>query len=77
MNEEPVEKLELRAIEERQRLHDRATELKTKLEVSRENLRENLSLEKQSREHFGPAAVMVSVAGLLAGYGITGIFTSR
>jgi hypothetical protein len=77
MNGEPVDKLEMRAMEERQRLHDRATELKSKLEGTRENLRENLSVEKQSREHFGPAAVMVSVVGLLAGYAVTGMFTGR
>jgi hypothetical protein len=77
MSGEPVDKLELRAMQERQRLHDRATEFKTKLEVTRENLRGNLSLEKQSREHFGSAALIVSVAGLLAGYALTGIFTSR
>jgi hypothetical protein len=77
MSEEPVDKLEMRAREERQRLHARATELKSKIEGTRESLRENLSVEKQSREHFGPAAVIVSVAGLLAGYAVTGMFTGR
>lgn len=77
MSEPPVEQLELRAREERQQLHQRATELKTKFEVTRENMRENLSLTNQSREHFGAAALAVSVAGLLAGYTITGIFTGR
>lgn len=77
MTEERVDKLELRALEERQRLHERATELKSKLETTRENLRENLSLTNQSREHFGTAALMVSVVGLLAGYAVSGMFTSR
>lgn len=69
----PVENLELRAMEQRTQLHERATELKSKLEVTRENL----SLTNQSRQHFAPAAVVASAVGLIAGYALTGIFTSR
>ena len=73
MTSEPVDNLESRATEQRQHLHERATELKAKLEVTRENL----SLTNQSRQHFGPAALIVSAVGLLAGYALTGMFTSR
>ena len=73
MTVEPVENLELRAMEQRKHLHERATELKSKIDVTRENL----SITKQSREHFAPAALIVSAVGLLAGYALTGIFTSR
>lgn len=69
----PIENLELRALEQRQQLHQRATELKSKID----DTRENLSLTNQSREHFAPAAVAASLLGLVAGYAFTGMFTSR
>jgi hypothetical protein len=69
----PVENLELRATEQRHHLHERATELKSKIDETREHL----SITKQSRENFGPAALIVSAVGLLAGYTLTGMFTSR
>ena len=62
-----------RALEERHHLHDRATELKSKIVATRESL----SVESQTREHFGPAALIVAALGLLSGYVCGGAFTTR
>ena len=69
----PIDNLELRALEERAQLHQRAEEFKTKLSETRENL----SVANQSRQHFGAAAAIVSVIGLLSGYLVGGFFTER
>lgn len=73
MSTTPMDSLELRAVEQRQQLHARASELKWKVEETRENL----SPAKQSREHFTKAAAIASVVGLLAGYAFTGMFTAK
>jgi hypothetical protein len=77
MSTMPMDNLEMRALEERHHLHQRATELKTKITTTRENLRDNLSVTRQSREHFVPAALIATAAGLLSGYLFTGMFTER
>jgi hypothetical protein len=69
MSDESVEKLELRALEERNRLHETAGELKEKMAETRENL----SLSRQAREHFLSASVGVSVLGFLLGYRVAGM----
>ncbi|UWZ86884.1 hypothetical protein [Occallatibacter riparius] len=68
-----IENLELRALEERHLLHERANELKTKLAATRETL----DVEKQARKHFGPAALIVAGVGLVSGFAFAGIFTER
>jgi hypothetical protein len=73
MTEEPVDKLELRALEERNRLHETAGELKEKMVETRKRL----NVSRQVREHFLGAAVAVCVLGLLLGYTIAGVFTDR
>ena len=73
MSAMPIDNLELRAMEQRSHLHQRAAELRTKIEETRENL----SLDNQSRQHFVPLAVAVSVVGLLFGYSFMGMFTAR
>jgi len=73
MSEEPVEKLELRALEERNRLHETAGELKEKMLETRERL----DISRQAREHFPGSAVGACVLGLLLGYGLAGVFTDR
>lgn len=69
----PIENLELRALEQRRQLHERAAELKTKMQVAREKL----DIEQNAREHFGAAAAIVVAFGLLSGYAFGGIFTAR
>ena len=73
MSTQPLETLELRALEQRNRLHQDATELKEKIAAAREKL----SVEKNVREHFTKAALVVSIAGLVAGHAFAGIFTRR
>jgi hypothetical protein len=68
-----VDNLELRAYEQRNHLHDTAAELKTKLRAAREKL----DLANQARQRFVPVLLGVAAAGLLAGYGVTGMFTER
>ena len=69
----PLDHLEKRAIQERNELHQTASELKSKLEVARENLR----LSHQARQHFGPACWIVSLAGFSLGYVAAGVLFRR
>jgi hypothetical protein len=54
--------LELRAAEQRKRLHASVQEL-------RETVKERLDVKKNLREYFGPAAGAAAVIGLAMGYG--------
>jgi hypothetical protein len=67
----PVESLELRALEQRNRLHKTATELRTKVS----DVREKLDISKNAREHLIGASVIVSLLGFFSGYGLAGLFT--
>ncbi len=73
MSTRPVETLELRALEQRKRLHQDATELKGKIAAAREKF----SLVRNAREHFVGAALLVTLAGVATGFGFAGIFTRR
>jgi|GraSoiStandDraft_60_1057301.scaffolds.fasta_scaffold3265326_1 hypothetical protein len=64
----PTYELEVRAAEQRKRLHDSVAELKTQV-------RDRLDVKKNAREHLGAAAGIASVMALLAGYGVAGMFT--
>ena len=66
-----VENLELEALEQRNRLHKSADELRAKVETAREKLK----VSKQARAHFLSASLLVSVIGLGLGYGLAGMFT--
>ena len=68
-----IEDLEQRARAERAVLHQRATELKTKVE----HVRENLDIHRNARRHFGAAAAILAGIGLLTGYAVTGFFTEH
>ena len=67
----PIENLELRALEQRNRLHKTADELKTKVAATREKL----NMSKNAREHFVGATVILSLLGFFSGYGLAGMFT--
>ena len=71
MSTSPLENLELRALEQRNRLHQTATELKTKITV----VREKLDVATNAREHFTAAAMVVGALCLVSGYGVGGMFT--
>jgi len=64
----PTDTLELRAGEQRRRLHNSVAEL-------RSELREKLDVRKNAREYIVPASALVGVVGLVMGYGVAGIFT--
>jgi len=67
----PVERLELRAMEQRARLHKTADELKTKITATRERF----DIARNAREHLMGASLAVSLLGFLTGYGLAGMFT--
>ena len=73
MSTPPVESLELRALEQRNRIHKTATELKTKVSV----VREKLDMSKNAREHLIGASIVVSLLGFFSGYWLAGIFTDH
>jgi hypothetical protein len=65
----PAEVLEQHAAEQRRRLHNSVTEL-------RSTVRERLDVERVARENFWPMASAVSLAMLLLGYGMARFFSS-
>jgi len=73
MSTHPLETLELRAREQRNRLHQDAKELKEKIAAAREKL----SVQRNVRAHFTTAVLVVSITGMLAGHGFAGMFTRR
>lgn len=73
MSTPPVENLELRAIEQRNELHQSAVELKEKIASTREKLDPSNNL----RQRFTAVAIIACSIALLAGYGTGGMITSR
>ncbi len=77
----PAEVLEQRAAEQRRRIHNSVSDLRssiTELKSSvEENVRERLDPSRFARQHFWQVAACVSVVALLAGHGIAGMFTRR
>jgi hypothetical protein len=65
----PAEVLEQNAADQRRRLHNSVTEL-------RSTVRERLDVERAARENFWPVASAVSLAMLLLGYGMARFFSS-
>jgi hypothetical protein len=74
---EPIENLELRAIEQRNRMHQTADELRAKVADGREKLRQKLNVADNARQHFTVAAAAVSFVALALGYSAGGLFTGR
>ena len=64
----PTDLLELRAAEQRRRLHNSVAELRVQM-------REKLDLRRNARRYFWPASAVVGLCGLLMGYGFGGILT--
>ena len=64
----PTELLELRAAEQRRRLHNSVAELRVQM-------REKLDLRRNARRYFWPASAGVGLCGLMLGYGFGGILT--
>ena len=68
-----IDDLEHRARAERAVLHQRATELKIKVD----HVRENLDIHHNARRHFGAAAAILAGIGLLTGYALAGLLTDH
>ena len=66
----PTDVLELRAAEQRRRLHNSVAEL-------REQVRDKMDVKKNVREYIAPAAGAAALVGLLMGWGFAGMFTRR
>ena len=70
MNSLPSYDLQLKAAEDRQRLHTSVVELKSRLN-------ETLDVRKNLREHLPAACAAVAVLGIMVGYSVTGVFLQR
>lgn len=66
--------LELRAAQERQRLHHSVQELKGQLHEKTVDIRHKLDVKRNAREYFWPAAGGAGLLGLLFGYGVAAVF---
>ena len=66
----PAHELELRAADQRRRLHSSVDELK-------DHVRDSLDVKKNVREHVLLASGIAAALAATLGYGIAGIFTSR
>ena len=71
MSTQPVEKLELRAMEQRRKIHATAEELKGKISEATEKL----DVTRNLRKHLFAVAVAIGAANLLLGTMIARRFT--
>ena len=71
-NSLPAEILEQRAADQRRRLHNSVSELRTSV---RERVRERLDVKRNARHYLWPASGALSLVALVMGYGIAGMFT--
>jgi demethoxyubiquinone hydroxylase (CLK1/Coq7/Cat5 family) len=67
MSAQPVNALELRALEQRNQIHRMADELKGKISETKERLEERLDVTKIVREHLFAVAMAIGAATLLIG----------
>lgn len=67
MTEQPSYNLELKAAEERRRLHGTLAELRSRVH-------EELDVNKRVREHLGAACTIAALLSLGLGYSAAGIF---
>ena len=67
----PVEALELKAMQERSKLHASIEELKDHYAAAKQKL----DVKQNVKQHMTSAAVVVGVVGLLSGYAVAGAFT--
>lgn len=72
MNQIPSEVLEQRAVEQRRRLHNSVSELRSSVT---EVVREKLDVKRYLVQYLAPATAATALLGLLLGYGTAGIFT--
>ena len=68
----PPEILEQRAAEQRRRLHNSVSELRSSVT---QTVREKLDVKRYLRDYMGPATTAAAILGLMLGYSTAGIFT--
>jgi hypothetical protein len=68
---DPIDRLEIRAAQQRNQVHETIGELKDKVVAVRAKLDPNTN----AREHLLVASLVLSSLGFLAGYGFGGLFT--
>lgn len=68
----PTEVLQQRAAEQRQRIHESVSELKSSV---RETVRERLNVEGYVSQRIWQFVAATALVALVSGYGIAGIFT--
>jgi hypothetical protein len=73
MSTQPVESLELQAIEQRNQLHQTTSELKQKIVATREKF----DVSRNLRQHFPGVAVAVATIALFSGYRFGGTLARR
>ncbi len=66
----PADMLELRAAEQRRRIQSSVLELRGKIE-------DKLDVRKRASEYVVPASGAAVLVGLLLGWGVAGIFSSK
>jgi hypothetical protein len=70
---QPIEGLHLRAIEQRNQLHQTTAELKAKITETRERF----DIERNLRRHLPKAAFSAAAVGLIFGYSLGRVLTRR
>jgi hypothetical protein len=70
MSTTPTYELELRAAEQRKRLHNSVEELKYQV-------RDKLNIKRNVRQYMLAASGVASLMGLVLGYGFAGMFTKH
>ena len=77
----PPDELERRAAQQRERIHESVGDLKSSLTGLKADvehkIRERLDPQKFARQHLWQLAAGASAFALIAGYGVTGMFTRR
>ena len=71
MSTNPVDRLEIKALEQRHQVHATIDELKDKVEAVRNRFDPNVN----ARKHLLGASLALSCLGFLVGYGFAGLFT--
>jgi hypothetical protein len=72
MSANPLDRLEIEALQQRNEVHETIDELKGKVVEVRAKLDPNAN----ARAHLLAGSLVVSSIGFLAGYGLAGLFTS-
>jgi hypothetical protein len=67
------ERLEVRAVQERERLHRTAMELISKVD----DAKQRLTLSHNVRAHFTATSLIAATLSFLCGYAVAGMFTER